>query len=270
MEAARPAKNFYSLPKVAPKAQPFFIKAKGNNDTLIILVHGFSASPYYLHRLADFLAQRGSDVEVVLLAGHGSDFDELKNTTHLDWYRSLERVYLKFANSYQNIFVLGESFGANLAINLAHHYPQIRGVIAINAAIFIRKELAIRIALPFARIFMKKYKKAWHYVADLPHVKEAGRHIFIPIKSIVHFYHFIDHFTKKTVGQIAVPILIIHSRNDAVSSSRSSQWLYKRWSNPDKQIFIINKAKHGFGLLNESRYDFAFNKISNFVARHIS
>ncbi len=269
MDTVRLAKNFYSLPQVAPKAQPFFIKAKENNDTLVILVHGFTSSPYGLHHLADFLAKQGNDVEVVLLAGHGSGFEDLKNTTHLDWYRSLERVYLKFANTYQNIFVVGDSFGANMAINLAYHYPQIRGVVTLNAAVYIRKEWAIRIGLPFARIFLKKYKKRWHYVADLANVREAGRHIFIPIKSVVHFYHFIDHFTKKTASQVQTPILLIHSHNDAVSDSKSSQWLYQHWATPDKQIFIINKTKHGFGLINDSRHDFVMNKISNFIQQHI-
>ena len=268
MENQHPTKNFYDLDyQVSPKAKPFFIKAKENNNTLIILVHGFSSSPYGLHKLADNLANLGWDVEAILLSGHGGSFEALRDSNNLEWYRSLEQVYLKYANIYENIFVIGDSFGANMCMQLAHHYPNIKGIVAINPAIFINKERYIRLALPLARIFMKRYKKNWHQVADLKNVREAGRHVYLPIKSIVQFYHFIDKFTKKTVNQITVPILIIHSRQDSVSSPRSSQWIYDHWATCDRQLFILQKSKHGFGMINSSRHDFIMNKIDNFISR---
>lgn len=267
MEYQRMAKHFYDLDQVSPKAKPFFIKAKENNNTLVILVHGFSSSPYGMHKLADNLANFGWDVEAVLLTGHGGSFEALQASTNLQWYRSLEQVYLRFANSYENIFVIGDSFGANMAMHLAHHYPHIRGIVTINPAIFINKERLIRLALPFARVFLKKWKKRWHQVADLQNVREAGRHIYLPIKSIVEFYRFIDRFSKTKANKIIVPILIIHSHNDSVSNSRSAQWLYDHWAIADRQLFILQKSKHGFSMINSSRHDFIMNKIDNFISQ---
>jgi len=49
-----PQKEFYPVANVKEKAWPFKIKAKENNDTLVILAHGFTSSPGAMVDLADF------------------------------------------------------------------------------------------------------------------------------------------------------------------------------------------------------------------------
>lgn len=258
-------KHFTFLPDVSPKAQPFVIQAD-NSDTLAILIHGFSSSPYAFHDLAEYLAQRGVDVETVLLAGHGRDFKSLKNSTTLDWYHSAEKILHKNQAKYKNIFVIGESFGSNVAIHLAAHYPQIRGVVTLSIPVFLFKEKTIRFFLPLAALVTNKYKKRWFDVKDIHQMKEFGRHLYLPIASIKNFYRFIDTFTKKEAHKVRVPALIMHSRNDRVSQAASSQWLFEEIKNKHKELYILDKDNHH--LIYKTRSDLVFAKIASFIEKY--
>jgi carboxylesterase len=265
MEKSAAHKNFTFLPDVSPKAQPFVIHSE-NSDTLAILIHGFSSSPYTFHDLAEYLAERGIDSETVLLAGHGRDFKSLQKSTALDWYQSAEKVLHKNQAKYKNIFVIGESFGSNVSIHLASHYPKLRGVVTLSIPVFLFKEKTIRFFLPLAALVTKKYKKRWFDVKDMNQIKEFGRHLYLPITSIKNFYKFIDTFTKKEAHKVRIPALIMHSRNDHVSQSRSSQWLFEEIKHKDKELCILDKENHH--LIYKTRSDLVFEKIANFIAKN--
>lgn len=256
-------RQYYDIPGVPEKARPFFVKAQENNDTLVIAVHGFTSSPYYIRYLADYLADHGFDVEVVLLAGHGRNIYDLVKTSTTDWYQSLEKVYLKNKNKYKNIFVVGYSFGANLALHLSIQYPQIRGIVAMAMPIFLRDEAKIRFLLPLARIFLKKYKKKWADYHDVQSVEEQGRHVYVPLKSFSQFIKFIDTTTKSEIKFVSTPVLIMHSRDDLISDPKSSEYLFYRLKVKDKHLFILDKHKHN--LLQDTRRDFVFTRVVSFI-----
>lgn len=265
MEKTAVHKQFTFLADVSPKAQPFVIHSP-SSDTLAILIHGFSSSPYTFHDLAEYLAKRGIDSETVLLAGHGRDFKCLKKSTAIDWYQSAERVLHKNQAKYKNIFVIGESFGSNVAIHLASHYPKLNGVVTLSIPIFLFKEKTIRFFLPLAALVTNKYKKRWFDVKDMNQIKEFGRHLYLPIASIKNFYKFIDTFTKKEAHKVRIPALIMHSRNDRVSQARSSQWLFEEIKNKNKELYLLDKENHH--LIYKTRSDLVFEKITTFIEQN--
>lgn len=259
-------RQYFDIPGVPERARPFFVKAKENNDTLVIAVHGFTSSPYYLRYLADYLVDHGFDVEVVLLAGHSRTIHDLTKTNAQDWYQSLETVYLKNKDKYKNIFIVGYSFGSNLGLHLSIQYPKIRGIVAMAIPIFLRDEAKIRFLLPLARIFLKKYKKTWTDYHDAQSIKEQGRHVYVPLKSFSQFIKFIDHTTKSEIKFVSVPVLIMHSRDDLVSDPKSSEYLFYRLKVKDKHLFILDKHQHN--LLQDTRRDFVFTRVVSFIKQH--
>lgn len=261
-------KIYQSIPGVPDKARPFSIKAKEGNDTLVIMVHGFTSSPYYFGYFADYLAGHGFDMEAVLLSGHGRTISDLIKTDSADWYKSLEDVYLKNKDKYKNIFIAGYSFGANLALHLSIQYPRICGVISLGIPVFLRGEAKIRFLLPLARIFFKKYKKTWGDYENAQSIKEQGRHIYVPIKSFVQFINFIDRVTKTEIKFVSVPVLIMHSRDDLISDPRSSEYLFHKLKVKDKHLFILDKHNHN--LLQNTRRDFVFIRVVSFIKQRIS
>ena len=56
----------------------------------MLLVHGFSGSPYEMHLLAQALHQRGYHVAVPQLAGHHRSLRELTASRYPDWLASAD------------------------------------------------------------------------------------------------------------------------------------------------------------------------------------
>ena len=261
-----PQKEFYPVANVKEKAWPFKIKAKENNDTLVILAHGFTSSPGAMVDLADFLAQNAIDVEAVLLAGHGSDLNALAEASHHDWISSFEKVLVANLDKYKNIFLIGYSLGANVAVYLANKYSRINGLVVFGAPIFIRKEKLAKFFLPFYQFLrIKTWKKMWLNPDDLEQMSAIGSQTDIPIKSIVEFYNFISDHSKKNIKEFARPILLVHSRFDNVSDPYSSQFIFSQIKSTDKELYILGKASHG--IFHKNRHDFLFKKILSFIRK---
>ncbi|MBU1202963.1 alpha/beta fold hydrolase [Patescibacteria group bacterium] len=258
-------KTFFEVPEVVKDALPFRIES--GNETLAIITHGFTSSPYHLRHLAEYLAERGIDVETILLAGHGSSEQALEKTSHHDWLDSVESVLLKNLDKYKKIYMIGHSLGANISICLSVKYPQIKGIVSLGASIYLRGEFWQRFFLPWYKFFgIKKLKKMWLKPEEAELIIKRGGRTNIPIKSVDQLYKFIDTHTKKEIAQATAPILIVHSRYDKVSHPYSSQFLFENIASQDKELFILDKSDHG--LLQSTRRDFLFKKIVNFIGNH--
>lgn len=261
-------KIYTDIDGVAAKARPFKIMAKPNNDTLAILIHGFSGSPYDLHVLAENLAAYGIDVEVPLLAGHGSDLKTLAATDHQDWIKSAENVLLANLDKYSRIFLIGYSVGANISLHLSIKYPQVlNGVISLGIFLYKRKEILSRLLLPFTRLMPNAvYTKSWLTEEEKRVYPEIGRHVQLTMGSVRKVAHFLDNYTKRELSQVTVPVLVIHSRDDEVSHPRGSEFLFNHLTVADKSLYILNKHDHNPVL--SGRRDFVFTKILDFIKKH--
>ena len=136
-------KIFQEVQGAAKKAWPFQIK--NNNTILAILVHGFTGTPYDLWVLADFLAANQMDVEVPLLAGHGGSMATLLQSNEEAWYWSLLQAVQDNVGKYERIFLVGYSFGANLALQISLDVPEITAIISLGIPIIMRDEKNIRL-----------------------------------------------------------------------------------------------------------------------------
>jgi len=265
MTTQKKPKNYLKTEQATVNAWPFTISRTPRSDTLVIIIHGFTSSAYEVHDMAHYLADKGIDVHAVLLAGHGGSFDYLKSTNKEDWYFSAEKVLKSYLGKYKNIFLVGYSFGANIAFHLTRNYPEIKGVASLGIPVYIRNEKYIRFFLPLAQIFRKKFRKHWVDKDQLA-LTATGRHRDIPIKSIAEFYSFIDNYTKKEIKEIDQPTLIIHARDDMVSDPRSSEYLYTNIASSHKTMYILNKDNHN--LVHDSRRDFVFNRVYQFMDKY--
>lgn len=262
----KPIKSFLDNSIAVHKARPFTIQAKPDNDKLVIIIHGFTSSPYRMHHLADFLAEQGYDIETALLAGHANTIDHLSNSNADDWYRSAEHTLIKNLDKYKNIYIVGYSFGANIGIRLINNYPQVKALVSLGIPIFLKKERSIRFFLPLANLVKNKYRKRWINKNEADWLAARGHHTHIPIKSLFDFYGFIDNCTKKDIYSFNKPILIIHSRYDLVADPRSSEFLFDNVASDDKNLFILNKGNHQ--LEDGQRKDAIAKKTLEFISKY--
>ncbi|WP_018661730.1 alpha/beta hydrolase [Heyndrickxia acidiproducens] len=117
---------------VIPGASSFFFKG---NDIGILISHGFNGTPQSVRFLGEYLASKGFSVHAPRLSGHGTHYRDMERCTCKDWINSLEEGYRFLKQHCREIFVIGQSMGGTLTLNLAEKYTDIRGIVLINAAI---------------------------------------------------------------------------------------------------------------------------------------
>lgn len=261
-----PQKIYKKVEGAAAKAHPFFIASSPDNDKVVIIIHGFTSSPYHMHFMANVLAEQGYDVEVLLLAGHGGSLERLKQSSSEDWIRTAEQALQENLKKYKKVYILGYSFGSNIAIHLAVRYPQVHGIICLGIPITLNKEKTIRTLLPIAKFFMKNYKKRWIQKHEISGLYERGHHLYIPLKNVIEFRKFIQGCTKVDIPKLRVPILIGHSRHDKVADPSSSHYLFDHLQVRDKTIYIMNQGDHH--VENGVTRDIVTKKILDFLKKH--
>lgn len=113
-----------------PLSQPRFLVGNVSESRAVLLIHGFSGSPFELHLLAERLHRAGYHVSLPLLAGHHQSLRALADSTWHDWLASAEQALLKLhervltATSLPpQIAVVGFSMGGLLSVELARRYP---------------------------------------------------------------------------------------------------------------------------------------------------
>src|SRR5258708_2716097 len=97
-------------------AQPY---SHAGGSTGVLLCHGFTGSPHSLRPWAEYLAEAGLSVSVPRLPGHGTTWQEMSRTRWEDWYAEVDRGYEDLRGRSGEIFVMGLSMGACLALRMA-------------------------------------------------------------------------------------------------------------------------------------------------------
>jgi carboxylesterase len=90
----------------------------------VLLVHGYSASPGTFNTLVAELERRGVPYYAPVLTGFGQDdLALLASARASDWRRDVQHAYELLAGWSQEVSVVGMSFGALLALDLASREP---------------------------------------------------------------------------------------------------------------------------------------------------
>ena len=97
----------------------------------ILLLHGLLDSPYGMRDLAAVFAAQGYLVRAALIPGHGTRPGDLLNICLDDWLASTHFAIEQSLQQVEQLFVVGFSGGASLALLHALNYPNIAGIITL-------------------------------------------------------------------------------------------------------------------------------------------
>src|SRR5215510_3228272 len=104
---------------VAPLSIAARPELTGGRKVGVVVCHGFTGSPYSMKPWARHLAEHGFAVEVPLLPGHGTTWQEMNRTRWADWYAELTRAFEKVAAENDVVVAAGLSMGGALVLRLA-------------------------------------------------------------------------------------------------------------------------------------------------------
>ncbi|MFW9905994.1 MAG: alpha/beta hydrolase [Candidatus Thorarchaeota archaeon] len=250
---------------VDPLALPFEFKGFGPKSKIgCLLLHSFTASPSEVRPLGVFLRNCGYSGIAPLLPGHGSEPEELRQTTWLDWYSNAREGLYYLIQNYSKIVVIGVALGSVLATMLAAspEKDQIGGLILISPSQHPPSTL-VKTVLPFLKYVKKSFATISEEEAGIIKTLDEERGQFYyskrPTESLIELYRVIG-FTNRRLSLITQPTLIIHNVNDSVSPDFIIDNLINC---PYKERWTHEKRARWFFYSEEAQS--AFEKIDNFI-----
>jgi carboxylesterase len=241
--------------------QPFYFK--GDNNTAILLIHGWTSTPYEVRRLGIYLNEAGYTVSAPMLRGHGTFPKELEGVHWEDWLHDLKREYIKLRSEHDKVILGGTSIGACLAMLLAIEFAEIAGLVLLATPYEVRSE---RIAVVFANVskMFHRYNKKYYppTFGARTTVTRLISYQSYPIDSAFEVFELIKK-TRENVSEVKQPSLMIQSSSDHVVTKKSLELLYENIGSMRKEKKYIQRAYHTF--ISDIKQESIFKDILNFV-----
>ena len=160
----------------AESAAPLSVAARpdltGGRRVAVLLSHGFTGSPASIRPWGEHLGSLGYAVEVPLLPGHGTTWQDLNTRTWADWYATLGEVFTRLRDTHDAVVVGGLSMGGALALRLAaDHADAVSGVVLVNPAVS-TKRLDVKL-LPVLKHVVPSFPGIANDI-KMPGVEERG------------------------------------------------------------------------------------------------
>jgi len=225
-------------------AEPIFVDK--NSKVGILLLHGFTSTPYQFKEVADYFAKKGFTIYVPLIVGHGTSPKDLMRTTMEDWQKSAKEAYLKLKERSQKIVVAGNSFGGNLAFYLARIFPDsTAGIISLGTPIWLKFHWLTKLGVYLCGWFKRYHRKTRRiYKIDYTDMIDEVTYPSIPLKSLKEFFKFIERETMPNLKNIKTPTFIMHANVDPVVNPDSAIYIYENLGSPYKRIYWFNSREH--------------------------
>ena len=228
---------------------------KGNR-TGVLLIHGFTATTAEVRLIAEKLHQDGFTVSGPLLPGHGTSPEDLNRVTWPLWVARVKEAYEALARETDQVFVIAESMGAVLAIELAAQHPEIAGLLLFAPAIKARNLWLARFLAPFKNYLEKSGKDD-----GLPW---KGYTVY-PVKAAVEFLKLQKH-AKQRLGQVSQPAVVFTGEYDRTITPDAAQVVLDGLGSKEKEHVHMGQSAHCILLGQE--LDQAHQDILAFIQRH--
>ena len=192
----------------------------------ILLVHGFTGSPHSMRPVAQHFMELGYAVEMPVLTGHATRWQDLRDSTYQQWLASAEQAYRRLNDQGLQVVVVGMSMGGTVATHLSARLP-VAGTVLIN---------------PYMVDVNPMMRHAGKISKVLPVLNAIGSDIAIPGVSegaysvvptaAVHQLHLLGAETRALIPQLKSPVLYLRSLGDHTVSDSSHKYFLEHCSVP--------------------------------------
>ena len=203
-----------------------FAPDSGQHSVGILLVHGFTGSPHSMRPVAQRFMELGYAVEMPVLTGHATRWQDLRDSTYQQWLDSAERGYRRLADQGLQVVVIGLSMGGTVATHLSARLP-VAGTVLIN---------------PYMVDVNPMMRHAGKVSKVLPVLKAIGSDIAVPGVSegaysivptaAVHQLHLLGAETRALIPQLKLPVLYLRSLGDHTVLDSSHKYFLEHCSAP--------------------------------------
>ncbi len=252
-----------SLPEVGDVGHPIVLY-HDSNSTGVIFSHGYMAAPAETKELAAYLFNRGINVYIPRLRGHGTDPRALQHISAREWEIDFERAFTAMRQVCDHVFIGGFSTGGLLALLHAAEY-EVDGVIAINSALKLNN-LKVSYVVPTLNAFNDMIahlhaKGINEWIDNNSEHPEINYHKH-PLSSVAEMEKVMTK-VEKTLDKVTAPILILQGDNDPVVNPKSAKLIYDHVQSDFKKMILLPRQKHG--ILKGAEAEEVYQSIYRFI-----
>lgn len=255
------------MEKASSARYNFFLKGGSKS---VLLIHGITGTPSEMRYLGKCLHQAGYTVFCNALPRHCGSLAELRKVT---WNEIADACVedLKFLKKESaQVFVAGISMGALMGVHLAYLFPSdVSGIIALAPTLFydgwalhkgkflmnlvwhipfLRDRINIREGWPYGvkdesaresiERFYKNAKASEFYKKSLLFGSP-----FFPLSCLYQHSLFVK-VVQKELPEVKVPVLILHAKEDDMTSIRNAKYVMEHIGSSDKTLVSLEDSYH--------------------------
>ncbi|MCM2265671.1 MAG: alpha/beta fold hydrolase [Desulfuromonadales bacterium] len=195
-----------------------FVSAPAGATAAVLLVHGFSATPWEMRPLAAELGARGFACLAVRLPGHGTTPEDLAARRWEEWLGAVIHGHDLLASRFSRIYGAGLSTGTLLLLALARQRRP-AGLVLLSPYLRLRHRLA-----PYAGWL--RYLKPYQ---ERPLSENEANHYYQrrPLAGVHQINRLLRDLAPR-LAEITLPVLAIHGEGDQTIDIDSGRILVER------------------------------------------
>ncbi len=226
---------------IKPGCEAWSAPGSGDNaDVGVLVLHGFTGSPASMRPLAEDLAERGYAVELPLLAGHGTQWQDLKKVTWQDLARDTVRAFETLRARTRRAVVVGLSNGGLIALRLGQRRSDdLAGMVLINPFLLTRDPRAK--VLPLLSRLVPSLPGVVNDIAK-PDQDELG-YDRLPLRALASMMH-LQQIVRADLPNTTLPTLLFTSRQDHLVDTESSEEIARRIGASDFEHVWLERSYH--------------------------
>jgi carboxylesterase len=244
-----------------PGAEPF--EYPGRADVGVLLVHGFTGSPFEMRPVGKALAASGIGSIGVLLRGHGTHPDDMVGHRYADWIADVEAALDRLLERHERAVLVGLSMGGTLTLNVGARRagdPRVAGLVPIGATLYL---LDWRLRL--VNLVDKVVKwQAWGR-PDIKDRRAWNRHVAyrrFRVRALRELLALMRE-TNGRLSEIHQPALIVHARHDHVVPPGNADRIRDGIASADRRVLLLDNCYH------VSTVDFDADRLNAEIVRFV-
>jgi carboxylesterase len=257
---------------IMPGAEPFFYPGGDSRADGCLCLHGLGATPHEVAWLGAYLAHRGVTTYGPRIAGHGTDYNDLRRVRMEDWYVSALDGYHLLRGCCSRVFIAGLSMGGLLSLLVASALP-VDGVIIMAAPV----------QIPGARLLPRarwiKYIRSQFPVADITDFpqrltaeqEQRGEPALGRVRYNIWPTHALEQFHRLMIAadaclpQVTAPTLLLYSEADATVPLINRDYIRQRLGSDHIETYTFLRSGHI--LTQDYDRDEVFQRVGDFITK---
>ena len=243
-----------------------------SSNVCVIILHGFNATPYEMHDLAEAIGKLPVDVYVPLLPKHGISSEELaglKLDEVIEWSKNL---ILEKKMQYEKVIIIGHSMGSGMVYSIISSGINVDG--AVMSGLSRNMTYRIRFITWIAKILNLKFIPG--IFGKLENSKSISKYYLkwkkekIPKQPIKLMREVVETVPNRfsTIKQIESPFMLIIGTEDFITHADYVDNFLAETRSKRRIAFVLNDGTHEVFLSDFKNK--AISKILNFIVEIIS